>query len=414
MSTAAPRGEALLVLGAGPAQIGLLRASRGGGRYVIALDHDPQAPAFRYANRRVILSTEDEPAVERFARSAGIGGIVAPGTDWPVGVAARIAHRMRLPHPISAASAGLAVSKLRQRERFDACGVPQPRWRAVTCGESPAGLSAPAVVKPVDRQGQRGLSVVNRDDQFPRAIARAWETSRTGVALVEEFIDGPEVTVNAFSLGGRFVPLTVTDRHTADPPAFGVALAHAWRSEHADNRTVEAAQLAAEALGIENGPTYVQLRLGPDGPRVIELAARLGGGHDAELCQAALGVDLNGLAIGAALGESLQLPAPEPQVGGAVTRFLVPPVGRLAATHGEDEARGVEGIVDVHVYRAPGHEFGPLRTGADRAGAVIAVGSTREEALARADSAAGLVRFETVGGANERAGIELGRDAVAP
>jgi biotin carboxylase len=414
MSTAAPRGEALLVLGAGPAQIDLLRASRGAGRYVIALDHDPQAPAFRYADRRVILSTEDEPAVERLARSAGIGGIVAPGTDWPVGVAARIAHRMGLPHPISSASAALAVSKLRQRKRFDECGVPQPRWRPVPSGKSLAGLSTPAVVKPVDRQGQRGLSVVTREDQFPWAIARAQETSRTGIALVEELIEGPEVTVNAFSLGGRFVPLTVTDRHTADPPAFGVALAHAWPSEHADHRTVEAARLAAEALGIENGPTYVQLRLGSDGPRVIELAARLGGGHDAELCQAALGVDLNGLTIAAALGESLQLPAPEPEVGGAATLFLVPPVGRLVATHGVDQARSMEGIVDVHVYRAPSHEFGPLRTGADRAGAVIAIGSTREEALARAETAASRVRLEIVSGVNEAPGVELGRDAVAP
>jgi biotin carboxylase len=401
MSTAAPGGKALLVLGAGPAQIGLLRASREGGLYVVALDHDPQAPGFRYADRYAILSTEDEPAVELLARSAGIAGIVAPGTDWPVGVAARIADRMRLPHPLSPASAALTVSKLRQRERFEECGVPQPHWRAVTCDESPPGLSAPAVVKPSDRQGQRGLSVVTRDDQFPAAVARAQESSRTGIALVEELVEGPEVTVNAFSVGGRFVPLTVTDRHTADPPAFGVALTHAWRSEHADNRTVEAAQLAAEALGIENGPTYGQLRLAPDGPRVIELAARLGGGHDAELCQAALGVDLNGLAIAAALGEPLQLPAPEPQVGGAVTRFLVPRVGRLVATHGVDEARGAEGVVDVHVYRPPGHEFRPFRTGADRAGAVVAVGSTREEALARAESAAGLLRLETVNGVNK-------------
>ena len=54
------------------------------------------------------------------------------------------------------------------------------------------------------------------------------------------------------------------------------------------------------ALGIENGPSYTQLRIGPDGPKVIEVAARLGGGHDAELVQAVTGVDLNGLAIDAA------------------------------------------------------------------------------------------------------------------
>ena len=94
------------------------------------------------------------------------------------------------------------------------------------------------------------------------------------------------MTVNAVSVDGVFHPLTVTDRLTADPPAFGVALAHAWPCGAAPQSPIEAARAAAAALGIENGPTYTQIRIGPDGARVIELAARLGGGHDAELVEA--------------------------------------------------------------------------------------------------------------------------------
>ena len=389
----APEGKALLVLGAGPAQLGLLAAARERGLFVIAVDRDPRAPGFAYADRRALLSTEDEPAVERLARSERIAGVIAPGTDWPVGVAARLADHLRLPHPLSAATAALAVSKLRQRERFEEAGVPQPRWRAVGREDSTASLSVPAVVKAPDRQGQRGLTLVRRGMQLADAVARAEEASRNGIALVEELVDGPEVTVNAFSLDGAFHPLTVTDRETARPPAFGVALAHVWPSKHADERAVDIARAAAEALGIQNGPTYTQIRLGWDGPRVIEVAARLGGGHDAELCHAALGVDLNGLALAAALGEPVEPPRPDPQVGGAVTRFLVPPEGRLVATYGEEEARAVEGVVDVRLYRSRGHDFGPFRTGSDRAGAVLAVGGSREEALARARRATDLIRF---------------------
>src|SRR5205807_185990 len=180
---------------------------------------------------------------------------------------------------------------------------------------------------------------------LPDAVAQAQAASRAGTALVEELVEGPEVTVNAFSVDGVFYPLTVTDRKIARPPAFGVALAHVWPSRHADERAVEVARRAAEALGIENGPTYTQLRLGWDGPRVIELAARLGGGHDAELCSAGLGVDLNALAIAAALGEPVEPPRPEPQVAGAAPRFPVPPEGRLVATPGEGGARAAEGVV---------------------------------------------------------------------
>jgi S-sulfo-L-cysteine synthase (3-phospho-L-serine-dependent) len=132
---------------------------------------------------------------------------------------------------------------------------------------------------------------------------------------------------------------------------------------------------------------------------VMELAARLGGGHDAELVHAALGVDLNALAIDAALGESIWSAAlrAEPLVGGAVVRFLVPPEGVLQEVSGTDEARAVDGIEDVRVYREPGHAFGPFRRGADRAGAVLAVGDSRDEALERADRAVSLIRFQVSG-----------------
>ena len=206
---------------------------------------------------------------------------------------------------------------------------------------------------------------------------------------------GPEVTVNAFSVDGRFHPLTVTDRLTADGPAFGVALAHAWPSVHPVEGAVEAARRAAEALGVTDGPTYTQIVLGPDGPRVMELAARLGGGHDAELCHAALGIDLNGLALAAALGEPVEIPEPEP-AGGACVRFLVPPEGTLADVEGVEEALAVEGVLDARVYRQPGWRFGPFRRGNDRAGFVLARGDSRDDALARADRAAELIRLRTV------------------
>jgi biotin carboxylase len=390
--TRAPAGKRLLVLGAGPAQLGLLAAARERDLFVIAVDRDPSASGFRFADRRAIISTEDEQRIERLAEAERVNGLISPGTDWPVAIAARIAEKLRLPHALDAATASLATSKLKQRERLAEAGVPQPEWQVVT--EPTKGLRVPAVVKAPDRQGQKGLSLVLEPGELRGAIETAIAESRSGVALVEELVDGPEVTVNAFSVRGRFVPLTVTDRMTAEPPAFGVALAHVWPSEAAGDEAAQAAEAAARALGITDGPTYTQLRIGPDGPQVVEVAARLGGGHDAELCQAALGVDLNGLAIAATLGEGNESLAAKPQVGGAVVRFLVPPEGELIAVEGVGDAKIQEGVIDVRTYRRPGHVFEEFRRGADRAGAVLAVGASREEALERADRAAALIRFE--------------------
>jgi biotin carboxylase len=193
----------------------------------------------------------------------------------------------------------------------------------------------------------------------------------------------------------------VTDRITADPPAFGVALAHAWPSDHAAEEiaaAIDAAAAAAAAVGIEDGPSYTQVLVGPEGPKVGELAARLGGGHDAELCRAVLGVDLNGLALAAALGHETRAAtlAPVARAGGGCIRFLVAPAGKLTDVSGLEEAFALDGIRGIRLYRKEGHRFGPLLRGSDRAGAILALGESRDHALERADRAAELIRFHTV------------------
>jgi biotin carboxylase len=361
---------------------------------VIAVDRNPLAAGFAFADERAVISSEDEAGIERLARARHADGIISPGNDWPVGIAARVAERLGLPHPIDGATALLATTKTRQRERFAATGVLHPRTFSTTDPE----ITFPCVVKAADRQGQRGLTLVREPAGLASAIETAETESRGGGVLVEALIEGPELTVNAVSSDGRFVPLTVTDRVLADSPAFGVALAHVWPSAHDVGDVVAAAEAAVAALGIENGPSYTQIRLGPDGrPYVMEVAARLGGGHDAELCRAATGVDLNDLAVSFALGQNPCFDNVSQGmaygVGGACVVFLVAPEGVLRETTGVDEAEALEGVAWVRTYRQPGWQFRPLRRGADRAGAILATGGTAAEAVARARRAAETVRF---------------------
>ncbi len=378
--------------------------------YVVAVDRDPAAPGFRFADRRAIVSVEDENAVNRLAAAEHVHGIIAPGIDFPVGLAARVAARHNLPHPLSPEVAQAAVSKLRQREGLAEAGVPHAPFRVCTSAgdaeRAAAELGLPCVIKPPDRQGQRGLTVVTHVEDVAGAFEEALAAARGQIVLVEKLVAGPELTVNAFSVGGDFYPLTVTDRVVAAPPAFGVALAHVWPSESGGevvDAATELARAAAKAVGVQDGPTYTQVLVGEDGPVVGELAARLGGGHDAELCEAALGVDLNGLAIAAALGEEipsdkLSLGSGDEgrEVGGACVRFLVAPEGSVKAVDGVERAGTSDGVAWVRVYRRPGDEIRQLRQGSDRAGAVLAVGESRKQALARARRAARRVRFRVV------------------
>ena len=386
----------LLVLGAGPAQLGVLAAARARGLTVVAADRDPSAPGFRYADRRAIVSIEDEPAIERLARAEEVDGVVAPGSDHAVAVAARVASRLGVPHPVAPETAQIAASKRRERERLAEAGIPQPR--SVACRTSDEALRAAADL---------GYPVVFEAPDGGRAVARnrkeltAAATGLDGeLCLVEELVGGGIVTVNAFSLGGRSVPLTVTDREPAPAPAFGVPLAHRWPAAVAPEdagAAVALAAAAARALGVADGPTTAHVLLAEDGPLLAKLSARVGGGHDAELCRVALGVDLNALAVGAALGEPVhaQQLVPSAGVGGACVRFLVAPPGELREVRGLEEAYAIEGVRGIRVYRQPGHVFAPLRRASDRAGAVLATGDTRDDALDAAQRAASCIRFVT-------------------
>jgi biotin carboxylase len=124
----------------------------------------------------------------------------------------------------------------------------------------------------------------------------------------------------------------------------------------------------------------------------MEVAARLGGGHDGELCTAALGIDLSEAAVLAALGRSAGAIAPARERA-AVVRFLIAPAGRLVRVEGLDEARALPGVELAWSYRAPGAQIAPLLRGPDRAGFVLASGPSRAEAEAAARAAEAVIRF---------------------
>src|SRR5581483_1601403 len=129
-----------------------------------------------------------------------------PGSRLPTAAASsrptpRRPSTVSRPHASAPTAAVVATNKLRQRERLAEAGIPQPRWQLVTGEET--DLVPPCVVKAPDRQGQKGLSLVLDPEELPAAIAVARSSSRGGTALVEELVDGPEVTVSAFSAGGE-------------------------------------------------------------------------------------------------------------------------------------------------------------------------------------------------------------------
>jgi S-sulfo-L-cysteine synthase (3-phospho-L-serine-dependent) len=362
----------LVILGGGPAQQHAIDAAHALGVRTVVCDSEPGLGD-------ATVSSEDAAGVLRVAAEAAADGLIAPGTDWPVCVAAEVAAKLGLPHPLTPAVARAATDKIAQRKAFMAAGVPQPDWST----EQPPGY--PCVVKAADRQGQRAMTVVHSPDGLAVAVERARAGSRSGRAILERFAEGREVTVNGFCCGGTHHIAGITDREHF-PAAYGVARRHIYPAADPDGAAA-AATAAVAALGIAAGPTYVQVVVTRHGPQVMEVAARLGGGHDSELIRLTTGVDLARSAVEAALGWPVAEAAlqPHPKAAGAI-EFLQAPVGTLALT---------DGPPGIRFYHAPGHVYGELAIATDRAGYVLCAAPTREEALQSVRRLVAKVRIDT-------------------
>jgi biotin carboxylase len=395
----------LLIVGAGPTQEPAIRRARAMGLEVAAADGDPHAPGLALAHHPLVVDILDVSAVLAAARRWRAAAVMTVGSDRAVLVAAEVAHALGLPG-LGPQAAARASNKLLMREAFRAHGVPAPAFvpvRSLTEAEQAARtVGLPAVIKPVDNAAQRGVQRVDAMGQLAEALAEALRYSLAGIALVEECVEGPEITVSSFSLEGQMYPVLVADRYTNPPPYLGIALAHVFPSEQAEacwEQVVAITTQALDALGIGQGPGYTQLRVGHRGPQVMEVGARIGGGRETELINFLGGPDWMEAQVRMALGErvtatDIEFPDGAPQKAGVVWFLFVPP-GEVVRVQGVGQARQLPGIQRVEVRARPGTRVPAMTSAEARQGYVIALGASRQEALDRAQAAAACVWIET-------------------
>ena len=194
----------VLFVGAGRHQRRALRRARELGLRVAAIDRNPAAPGFEDADVAETVDFADVAAAVEAARRIGPDGVLTVASDRAVPVAARIAEELGLPG-IGSDTARLVTDKVAMRLRLEEAGVPQPSFAPVrTRDDAVAALPAiglPAVLKPADSAGQRGLSLVRSDEALEPALAAALAESQTGDAILERFIEGAEVNCLAVARG---------------------------------------------------------------------------------------------------------------------------------------------------------------------------------------------------------------------
>jgi biotin carboxylase len=324
-----------------------------------------------------------------------------------VPVVAAVAEARGLPG-IGTEAAHLLTNKIAMRRRLGERGVPQPRFAAVrTLSETRRAadeVGFPAVLKPADSGGQRGVFRVESLDDVDTHLHEALIASPAGEAILEEFVDGIELNGMLVARGAEVIPLTLSDRLRPPGIGFGVGWIHVYPPTIPPQQLAEAERVAAHtvhALGLRNGIAFPQLIAHPDGRvMVVECAARIPGGQMADLVRWAVDVDLVDVQLRLALGDELPDDVVRPRVSRPLAiRFLTAqpgplPTGKVTSIGPLDKVLAFPGVVQADVYLQVGETIRPVRLDGDRRGYVIALGETNLQALERAEAASTLLDVE--------------------
>ncbi|MGH8898337.1 MAG: ATP-grasp domain-containing protein [Egibacteraceae bacterium] len=370
-----------------------LRAAAEVGAEVVVASERRQALAPLMGHRALTVALRRPgKAADRIvalAEQAPLDAVVAVD-DQGVLVAAQAAARLGLAHnPPEAVAATRDKAVLRRR--LAAAGVQQPEFRVVAGDDDVAAAAAavgpPVVVKPVSLSGSRG--VIRADDPAAAAgaaarVRRILEDAGEDPAcplLVEGFVPGAEVAVEALLRGGRLEVLATFDKpDPLDGPFFEETIyVTPSRLGPATLQEVrETTAAAAVALGLVEGPVHAELRINSEGVHMLELAARSIGGLCARTLRFGMGMSLEQVILRHALGLPLDDLAREAAAAG-VMMLPIPCAGVLREVRGRDEASAVPGVAGLEITILPGRPVRPLPEGDRYLGFLFARGETPED-----------------------------------
>lgn len=387
----------LMILGASILQLPAIIKAKAMGLQVIAVDMDERAVGFKHADICLEVSTIDVLAVVQAARKYKIDGILTLASDMPMQTVAVVSKELNLAG-IDEVTAFKATNKFAMRNCLRENHVPIPRYYCVkNIDEYKVAASTfdrGFVVKPVDNSGSRGVSLVEKEDDSDESFLNAKKFSRTGEILLEEYMQGPEVSVETLAINGVIHVIAITDKVTSGVPHF-IEMGHSIPSRYPINMQdeIESVAISAiKAIGIDVGPSHTEIIITSEGPKIVELGARLGGDNiTTHLVPLATGMDMVKATILLALGEDIDVSANKNR--GAAIRYIKSKVGIISSLSGLKEARDISGVEEVIFFKNLGYKVPELGSSNDRLGYIISSSETAAEAIYICETAMNIINI---------------------
>lgn len=384
----------MLIIGASVLQVPAIRKAKEMGLYVAVADYNPNAVGIPLADEYYNVSTIDEEGVYRAAKEFKADGIMTLATDMPMRSIAYACERLGLVG-IKYDTAVKATDKGEMIKTFAEKGVEHPWFYIYTPGEKlPDGISFPCITKPTDNSGSRGVMLVHNESELQKALDYSSSNGRRGSVMIEEYMRGPEVSVEIIVSDGVAHVLQITDKLTTGAPHF-VEMGHSQPSalpEKIKEQISDLAMRAALAVGIENGPAHVEIIATKSGPKVVELGARMGGDCiTTHLVPLSTGIDMVRATIEISLGIKPNINRKFDKA--SAIRYFKASHGVICEISGVEEAAKLEGVQEITFVKQVGDTVGDIGSSTDRIGFVIAQADTVETAVKICERVMGIVQI---------------------
>lgn len=423
----------VFMLGAGFMQGVAIRAARALGCTVVAADGNPSAVCAAEADEFVCIDLKDTVRLIDYARylqqNGGLDAVFTAATDFSAAVAAIAAACGLRGHTLKAALN--ATDKVRMRECFRKTGVPSPAFIELTAADlaapadrfvaadnlpyGDAGAATadtlerrlgelagcfPLVVKPVDNMGARGCSLVKNLSELRKAAATALQYSRSGRAIVEEYIEGSEFSIEGLIFGGRLYITALADRHIFFPPYF-IEMGHTIPSDCTQDIADEVMSVferGVHALGLTDGAVKGDILVRNGKAFVGEIAARLSGGYmSGWTVPYSCGLDITAAALTLALGgsprlhtcgkDSFVIPLKQNCPFVSAERAWISIPGQVASVSGLEAARAAPFVKDVFPRAGAGDTVVFPQNNVEKCGNVLSAAPSRREAVQASEAA---------------------------
>ena len=349
-----------LCLGGSKWQTDLIRRAGELGLETLVVDIDPGCPGAALADTFVAVDTNDVAVLIEIARSAGVHLVLADQSDRVVMVAAQINVALDLP----GLRPEVAVRFTDKREMRAALlgKVPMPAFEEISDAREATAFAEregyPIVLKPKRAQSSIGVFKVDDASSLEECFPLTRKASQDGRILVERFVAGPEVTVEAFSLEGRCHVLATSEKeHYPFNDCLARRLSYPPRLEDETIATIsEIAAMAVESLALQDGISHAEYRVAEGVPYLVEVAARGGGSRIASrVVPHVSGIDIYELLIRRLQGDTVELP--DPLQRAAALEFFDFAPGAVRTVDGLDEALEEHLAEELHLAFGPGNSI---------------------------------------------------------